>query len=119
MQEVTLTNPTTAGTYETNVDLDDSYKRVTGIWVKAVAIGGLTNYFVGISDNNGVIVDLSDADMMQAATSVAPDRKFLSVNFPIIKGQGVKVRVKNTASTSAAFTLEVHFRLEREDVPNT
>lgn len=113
VQEVTLTNPTVAGTYETAFDLDDSYERCTGLWVKAISTGGLTNYFVGMSDNNGVIVDLSDANLMQADNSVAPDQKFLSMSFPVIKGQGFKVRVKIEASTSAAFKLEVHAKLTR------
>jgi len=116
VQEVTLANPTTAGTYETSFDLDTNYEKCTGLWVKAVVVGGLTNYMIGLSDNAGVILDLADADLMQAATSVAPDDKFLSVNFPIIQGQGLKVRVKvpTGQSTGSAFTLEVHARLERQ-----
>lgn len=111
VQEVTLTNPTVAGTWETDFELDTNYTRCTGIWVKAVAVGGLSNYFIGLSDTSGVIIDLCDADLMQAATSVAPDDKFISCDFPIIQGQGLKIRVKNTASTGSAFTLEVHARL--------
>lgn len=118
VKEVTLANPTVAGTYEKAFELDDNYDKCTGIWVKAVAVGGLTNYFIGLSDNNGVIVDLSDADLMQAGTSVAPDQKFLSVEFPIIKGQNLQIRIKTGEATNAAFTLEVHARLERNN-PNT
>lgn len=114
VKEVTIANPTAAGTYETTFELDTNFQRCTGMWVKAVSTGGLTNYFIGISDNNGVIVDLSDADLMQAGTEVAPDLKFLSVEFPIMQGQGVKIRVKTEATTSAAFKLEVHARLERD-----
>ncbi len=96
-----------------SLDVDNSYKTITGVSIKVISKGGLDEFDIGLQDNDKTYLNTSDSELAMADVSVPPNHKFLNVDIPLSSGQGLKLPINTPAITTAELKVKVTFRLER------
>ncbi len=97
-------------TLEREIDLDESYNRVTGI---VLYDAGTTPYRIGLEDNNGsVLLDLTNSTHFQSTASTSKGERMTVVDFKPTKGMKVKIRPITTAVNG--IDLDLVFQLKRD-----
>ncbi len=111
----TIPDGSAANTYEFPFELDSEYDRCTGLWVYEFDSGGLSGArYIGLKDTNGRILDLAGHELLEN-NAVEPNKKFLNVDFKIIKGQGLTIMKKTTSAVSGSdYQLLFHARIEKD-----
>lgn len=114
---VTVGSATASGTTsQSEIQLDSSYTKCTGIQIQEISDGGITNgfYRVGIKDDNQVYLDVVHKNVLLGGTNPPPKDRFMPITIDIRDGIKTQVQVNNPASLSSDLQIEVVFRLEDE-----
>lgn len=98
------------------VNLDQSYNSVIGIWVKPDSNGGATRIDINLFDNNGIeVMEPSDSKLWGADSNVKPEDQFVPVLFEIAKNRKMKVGATPRGNNlTSAVQVEAVFLLSNE-----
>jgi len=111
----TITNPSPAGTYGGNVQLDRAFNRIVGIGYFEIANGGLPNaYNVGAKTDRQTWIDPVNINAWNANSGVGVMQKYYKVNIPYASGDTFYTLITTAAATSAAFSGQMVLILQKD-----
>ncbi|WP_053404252.1 hypothetical protein [Persicobacter sp. CCB-QB2] len=105
-----------AGTASTvirsEVKLNSSYERCTGVAIYPIKQGGLDAFRVGLEDNGGALLQVTHQDALTADKSLPFNDRFQEVDIPA-NGHTVKINTQFDQQTTEKLVYDFVFRLTR------
>ena len=111
---VTIPSGTVAETLKNlSIQLDTTHHVCVGVSVYEKANTSGAKYDIGLSDDNGVIHDLTDSRDWIPGSDAPMNSRYKDVEIPIVQGNKLKVLFQNDALLTAAVTFQVVFKLAK------
>lgn len=116
--QITIAATAVAGIYEVDiVKLNEAYNKVTGIEVHQIHASGQSYYRLGFKDNSGEIITLVHVDSFKSSSTVPPDKKAKSIEFPA-NNQTLKAIIELPAANDSTNIFRIDFAIHLEYDPN-
>lgn len=112
-KEIVLAAGTAATTRDTNITLDPSYPKCTGVVIHEKTNGGISSYDIGLADDSGIYHHLTDKKDWISGDGVPLNDRYKDINIRN-EGQVIKVTLKPDAALVSELRIQVVFRLEKE-----
>ncbi|GJM64973.1 hypothetical protein [Persicobacter diffluens] len=109
---IEIPGATAATVIRSEVKLNSSYERCTGVAIYPIKQGGVDAFRVGLDDNGGALLQVTHQDALTADKSLPFSDRFQEINVPA-NGHTVKINTQFDQQTTEALKYDFVFRLER------